>query len=229
MRDSRALDLGGRNGARPAGLLWLCLAAVSIICCAAAAGAQAGSSSSDCRGRPPRGFGEEGWTTYRGVYVDRDSCFSVRIPGGLTGYGSGPTDHGFGLVVQPRPIGYLHVGADPNAWEAESAEQEARSFIDGWTAEKSEALLSAETTRTTLGGLPAARAVVRYRCPDSAVYVAEYVVALSPDQETIFEVSLYSPESAYAEHRLVFDGLVETWRFEPFPDNPRCAPKSPSH
>lgn len=191
-------------------------------------GAARPSQPSDCGSQPPRGFGEEGSTAYRLAYVNRDACFSVRIPEGLTGHGSGATEHGFGLVVPPNPPGYIYVGADPNAWEAESAEQEARSFIDR-RAEGPEALLSAETTKTTLGGLPAARAVVRYRCPDSAVYVAEHVVALSPDQETIFEVSLYSPESAYDEKRLVLERLVETWRFEPFPDNPRCAPKSRSH
>ncbi len=182
----------------------------------------AGSAhASDCG--PPRGFGGEPSTTYRGAYVNRDFCFSVKIPAGLTGHGSGLSERGFGLIVPPDPTGYIYVGADPNSWDAESAEQEARRFIK-WTSEESKRLLSTDVTSATLGDLVAARAIIRYQCAGSALtYVREHLVALGPGASTIFSISLYTQESTYEEHRLVLEKLLKTWRFETLPDNPRCA------
>ncbi len=137
-------------------------------------------------------------------------------------------EHGFGLVVPPEPAGLVYVGADPNAWDAESAEGEAQRF-GGWIAKQAERVFSAETARAKLGKLPAARAVVRYRCLDSEIYVVDHTVALSPRQGTIFRVSLYSPEVAYDRHRKVLEQLLKTWKFETFPGNPRCAPNDASH
>jgi hypothetical protein len=188
----------------------------------AAPAAVAGGSGARCGDQPPAGFGETGSTTYTGAFHNRDFCFSAKIPPGLTGHGNGLTEKGFGLVVPPEPAGYLYVGADPNSWDAESAEQEARRHID-WITGDAERLLSAKTEKATLGGLPAARAVVHYHCPGSTViYVAEYVVALSPSAGTIFSLSLHSREAAYAEHREVLQRVEHTWRFERIPANPRC-------
>lgn len=189
-------------------------------------GAARASRASDCGSQPPRGFGEEGSTTYRVAYVNRDACYSVQIPEGLTGHGDGFTEHGLGLVVPPDPTGFLYVEGKPNAWDAESAEQEIRRYIE-MTDDESQRL-SAATEKAALGGLPAARAVVRYHCPGSSLtYVREHLVALSPGRDTIFDVSLYTQESTYDEHRLVLDRLVKTWRFETSPGNPLCV-RTPS-
>ncbi len=97
---------------------------------------------------------------------------------GLTGHGNPIMpggvvfgEHGSGLVVSPKPTGSIAVEGAPNAWEAESAEGEAQSLVDGVIAKQAGRVISAETARAKLGRLPAARTVVRY--PDSGIYVVD--------------------------------------------------------
>lgn len=73
-----------------------------------------------------------------------------------------------------------------------------------------------ETRPTTLGGIKAARILVRYREDGTyTVIQEEEVLAIRPNGNAVYEVGLTSTEGKYKDDLLVFERLLKTWKIVP--------------
>jgi hypothetical protein len=143
---------------------------------------------------PPKELLQGERREYRGLYENRAYDYSVVIPTDLVGYdGVNPFyQSGFGIIFGPESKSYIVVDSEKNSLEftrpADAASQSLKylrkhgSIVESW-----------KVTKSQLGKLNATRLVARYTCPGSTVrYVTASIVALSPDNSNLYEITLYA-------------------------------------
>lgn len=152
---------------------------------------------------------------YKGVYTNDAYGYSVVIPEHHVGYASVDPlyQHGFGIILEPRPRGYLLVNGEANSLEYVSsaiAAKESLKFLRRHAAK----VESTKIRQTRLGKLPAAFVLATYTCSGSTErFVKASSLALSPDKRTVYEVTLYAAANRYRDNRALFNQLLRTWRY----------------
>jgi hypothetical protein len=169
--------------------------------------------SSDCS-FPPKDLLQKPRTEYRGEYANEAYEYYVVIPDKLVGYDQPtPPHHGFGIVVGERPQSYITVNGEKNSLEYTAPVDPAIRDL-GYLRKHGTKIESAKITQLHLGRLDAAFLVTTYTCAGSADrYVQASAFALSPDNDNLYEVTLYSNADRYDLDRAVLDEILKSWKY----------------
>jgi hypothetical protein len=154
---------------------------------------------------------------YKGAYENLAYRYSVVIPADLVGYDDiNPFYwHGFGVVVGTEQPSYLLVNGEPNSLEFTRPSDAATRLLKylQWHHHKID---KSEVTELEVDGLKAALIVVTYACSGSTKkYVMSSIVAISPDKNVLYEVTIYSHADRFERDRRTFDAVVKSWKYIP--------------
>jgi hypothetical protein len=174
----------------------------------------------------PADEGEEEDAIFEGVYQNSAYGYSVEIPAGMVGVGPTPPapQHGFGIDLdRPRSTGWMSAPGFPNSYiyadgscnsmEYRGAGDAVKSYLS-FLREKGEHVRVLSRTKTSLGGLPAVRAVARY-VKGGEEMVSDQVVAVGGEAGAVFTLSLSTPLAKYERDRPALEAMRESWCLQP--------------
>lgn len=164
---------------------------------------------------PPREFSKGDWHHWKGDYVNLAWRYSVTIPAELVGLSANPPfpQHDFSIVIKsPRPS-YLTLFGEANSLEYRSPTDKVIDQLK-YLREDGKEFDSVNIVPAHLGTLRGLRTVIEYKCEGSSDrYFMDWIVALSPGGEMLYEVRLYSHQNRYEQDRSVLDKMVKTWKY----------------
>lgn len=185
----------------------------SVFLTAMICGFVAESQAQDCE-FPPKELTHGPHREYRGLYENITYGYSVVIPMNLVGYDDENPfyQHGFGMILEPEPHSYIVVDGDKNSLEFARPFDAASRFLQ-YLSRRGGKVESSSITVSQLGQLKAARLVATFTCPGTTgQYVRASMVAISPDKDFLYEVTLYSRFDRFALDRATLDALVKSWK-----------------
>jgi len=180
------------------------------------------SLANDCGKIIPEKFEEYNKVELRGYFFHPDHCFSVVIPDNVVGrdHSEPQSHHGFGAVLSKPPhAAYLYVGTEPaGVVEDENGnpgtpEDEARQAIK-WLVKDGATIIRKDIKKAKLGGLPAARATIIYRCPNSSVELVQDSIFAAQPNGPLHKLTLTASKPAYESARKILDRIASTWKLE---------------
>jgi hypothetical protein len=191
-------------------ILVSCLSISSFFCCVSLCSAQYCDF-------PPKEIIQGEHREYRGTYENLAYRYSVVVPADFVGYDDiNPFYwHGFGTVVGTEQPSYLFVNGEPNSLEFTRPSDAAARQLKylQWHHHKVD---RSEITELQVDQLKAALLTVAYACPGSTKkYVMSSMVAISPDQSTLYEVTIYSHADRFERDQPIFNAVVKSWRYIP--------------
>jgi hypothetical protein len=123
--------------------------------------------------------------------------------------------HGFGTVVGAEQPSYVFVNGEPNSLEFTHPSDAASRLLKylQWHHNKVE---RSDITESQVDQLKAAMLVATYTCSGSTKkYVMSSMVAISPNNSTLYEVTIYSHADRFERDRPTFDAVVKSWKYIP--------------
>jgi hypothetical protein len=171
------------------------------------------SSRADDCGFPPQQLLEKPRNEYHNRYVNWEYEYSVAIPGNLTGYdqADGP-HHGFGIILGQKDQSYIDVNGEANSLEfhdpSDAAIQELKFLRDD-----GKKIEFSSISPSHLGKYPAVQLMARYKCPGSGLLYVHVSIFAIGSTSHVYRVSLNSHIDRYRQDRVVFDNIVNSWRY----------------
>lgn len=150
-------------------------------------------------------------TKHEGKYVNDAWGYSIEIPKGLIGKSAPPDhpQHGFGILLSRKPLGYIWVDGSANSLEWKSLYQAANAHIS-WIREGALKILTVEKHQTKLSGFQAVRLVVRYECP-KANLTEDYFIAID-SRQIVYTIALTAESKRYPSYKKILENIANTWQ-----------------
>jgi hypothetical protein len=180
------------------------------------------SLANDCGKIIPEKFEEYNKVELRGYFFHPDHCFSVVIPDKVVrrDHSEPQSHHGFGAVLsKPPQAAYLYVGTDPagvvedDNGKPGTPEDEAKQAIK-WLVQDGAIIIRKDIKKTKLGGLPAARATIIYRCANSSVELVQDSIFAAEPNGPLHKLTLTASKPAYESARKILGQIAATWKLE---------------
>ncbi len=151
---------------------------------------------------------------YQGIYENHAYKYSVRIPDTFTGYDQPtPPHHGFGIVIGEGRQSYISVNGEANSLGYDTSRDAAKRLVE-YLRQDGKRVESVSIIDSHLGPLEASDLLVKYTCQTSTEqHVCSSLVALSPDKDVLYVITLYAPVSRYSNDRAVLDNLAASWKY----------------
>ena len=162
---------------------------------------------------------QTGLVVHRGQYWNPNYLYSFLIPEGMICL-SDPAPaphHGCGIDLSEHPRAYIWADGSYNALDRVSPDDALRDAFDSLMKEGTE-IVVLEHRETSLGGLPAARLVVRYKHQDEQKATVEAIImALRNVKEwgdMIYTLGLISSSHRFEKDKAVFEAILASWKNE---------------
>jgi hypothetical protein len=164
-------------------------------------------------------------------YFNYDYAYSVVIPGGMIGYGSCYTNHGFGIdLTDPtsnkwmkekgNPKAFLGVDAYYNAGDLKSFAEAIKQNMQFPNKERVTDIALVSVKRTHLARLPAVHFVIHYNQAGEAM-IEDHVIAFRKEPgneiDILYSIELKTPQSRYVRDKEVASQIQNSWRSHRLP------------
>lgn len=168
------------------------------------------AGSGDCGNFPEVDFRGSSHPQFAGTYRNFPYGFRVRIPRGLTAYGSpAPApSHGAGIILSWEPRSYLYVDGTYNVLDFASLEAVADQ-AEGFVRQDALKVIGVARTPAWLGRYRALRITMHHTCGSGDTFVADKFILLS--RNIVYTVTLTSPESRYRSDRAVLEAIARSF------------------
>ena len=158
----------------------------------------------------------------KGIYSNYDYAFLTRIPRGFVGYRAGAPSPNHGFVIRlTSGQGELSVDANYNAAGWSSLDNALTARLEELQEETGRHTTLVKRAVTFLGGLKAIRFLIRAEpSNNSEAIMSDAVIALrsAPGEVGIvYDISLTTPESAYATNAKLLESLRQSFRLRSLP------------